>query len=74
VDSNSEIQGYKVYPMLHFHQKFSSSVTTEANVINALEETFYYQGGRTVDNYLDNFQATVSDVGYTDSQTLVVKF
>ena len=25
--SNSEIQEYNVYPMLHFHRKFSSSVT-----------------------------------------------
>jgi len=27
-----------------------------------------------VDDYLDNFQALVSDAGYTDPQTLVVKF
>ena len=27
-----------------------------------------------VDNYLDNFQALVSDIGYTDPWTLVVKF
>ena len=27
-----------------------------------------------VDNYLDNFQALVSDAGYTDPQMLVVKF
>jgi len=26
VDSNSEIQGYNVYPMLHFHRKFSSGI------------------------------------------------
>ena len=25
--SNSEIQGYNVYPMLHFCRKFSSSIT-----------------------------------------------
>jgi len=30
VGSNSEIQGYKVYPMLHFCRKFSSSVTPES--------------------------------------------
>jgi len=29
VDSDSEIQGYNVYPMLHFHRKFSSSITTK---------------------------------------------
>jgi len=28
VNSNNEIQGYKMYPMLHFHRKFSSSVTS----------------------------------------------
>jgi len=27
VGSNSKIQGYNVYPMLHFHRKFSSSIT-----------------------------------------------
>ena len=26
---NSEIQGYKVYPILHFHRKFSSSITAQ---------------------------------------------
>jgi len=46
----------------------------EADAINTLEGTSYHQGGRTVDNYLDNFQTLVSDAGYTDPQTLVVKF
>ena len=46
----------------------------EADTINTLEGTSYYQGGRTVDDYLDNFQTLVSDVGYTDPRTLVVKF
>ena len=46
----------------------------EADVINTLEGTSYHQGGQTVDNYLDNFQTLVSDTGYTDLQTLVVKF
>ena len=46
----------------------------EADAINALEDIFYYQGGWTVDDYLDNFQALVSDAGYTDPPTLVVKF
>ena len=27
-----------------------------------------------MDDYLDNFQALVSDTGYTDPQTLMVKF
>jgi len=46
----------------------------EADAINALKGTSYHQGGRTVDDYLDNFQALVSDAGYTDPRTLVVKF
>jgi len=46
----------------------------EADAINALKGTSYYQGGWTVDDYLDNFQTLVSDVGYTDPQMLVVKF
>ena len=46
----------------------------EADTINGLEGTSYYQGARTVDDYLDNFQALVSDAGYTDPQMLVVKF
>ena len=39
MDSNSEIQRYNVYPMLHFHRKFSSSVTVEwkAKVSRKLE-------------------------------------
>jgi len=49
-------------------------VNMEADAINALEGTSYYQGGQTVDDYLDNFQALVSNAGYTDLQTLVVKF
>ena len=43
-------------------------------MINALEEASYNQGGWMVDDYLDNFQALVSDTGYIDPQTLVVKF
>jgi len=41
-------------------------VNMKADAINALEGTSYHQGGRTVDDYLDNFQALVSDAGYTD--------
>jgi len=49
-------------------------VNAEADAINTLEETSYHQGGWTVDDYLDSFQTLVSDAGYTDPQTLVVKF
>jgi len=54
---------------LHFF-----SVNAEADAINALEGITYYQGGQMVDDYLDSFQALVSNTGYMDPQTLVVKF
>jgi len=46
----------------------------EADTINALKGASYYQGSRIVDDYLDNFQALVFEVGYTDPWMLVVKF
>jgi len=46
----------------------------EVDTINALEGTSYHQGNRMVDDYLDSFQALVSNAGYMDPQTLVVKF
>jgi len=49
-------------------------VNAEVDAINALEGTSYHQGNWTVNNYLDSFQALVSNAGYTDPQTLVVKF
>jgi len=60
-----------------FKQQFRSQffpVNAEADAINALEGSLYYQGNRTVDDYLDSFLTLVSDAGYTDPRTLVVKF
>jgi len=60
-----------------FEQQFQIyffPVNTEVDVINALEGASYHQGGQTVDDYLDNFQALVSDAGYMNPRTLVVKF
>jgi len=49
-------------------------VNAEVDAINALEGTSYHQGNRMMDNYLDSFQALVSNAGYMDPRTLVVKF
>ena len=60
-----------------FKQQFQSQffpVNAEADTVNALEGSSYYQGNWTVDNYLDSFLTLVSDARYTDPQTLVVKF
>jgi len=46
----------------------------KADTINALEGSSYYQGNWTVDDYLDTFLTLVSNAGYTDPRTLVVKF
>ena len=49
-------------------------VNAEVDTINTLKGTSYHQGGRTVDDYLDSFRTLVSDTGYTDPWTLVMKF
>jgi len=60
-----------------FEQQFRSQffpVNAEADAVNALEGSSYYQENWTVDDYLDCFLTLVSDAGYTDPRTLVVKF
>jgi len=60
-----------------FEQQFRSQfflVNAEADAVNALEGSSYYQGNQMVDDYLDSFLTLVSDAGYTDPWTLVVKF
>ena len=46
----------------------------EAAAINVLETTTYFQGKRSVDDYLDQFRDLIYDSGYTDPKTVVVKF
>jgi len=46
----------------------------EAAAINVLETTAYFQGKRSVDDYLDQFRDLIYDSGYTDPKTVVVKF
>ena len=66
------VRGPLIFPIRtwrNFEQQFRVHffpVNAEADAINALEGTSYHQGGRTVDDYLDNFQALVSDAGYMD--------
>jgi len=68
---------FPIQSWVDFEQQFRSQffpVNAEADAINALEGSLYYQGNRTVDDYLDSFLILASDAGYTDPQTLVVKF
>ena len=47
---------------------------SDAAATNRLEGTTYFQGRRAVDDYLDDFRDLISDSGYTDPKTIVVKF
>jgi len=47
---------------------------SEAAATNRLEGIAYFQGRRTVDDYLDDFRDLISDSGYADPKTIVVKF
>ena len=47
---------------------------SEATMINILETTAYFQGKRTVNDYLNQFCDLIYDSGYTDPITVVVKF
>jgi len=68
---------FPIQSWTNFEQQFWSQfflVNVEADAINTLERSSYYQGNWTVDNYLDSFLILISDARYTDSQILVVKF
>ena len=60
-----------------FEWQFQSQfflVNVEADAVNTLEGSSYYQENQTVDDYLNSFLTLVLDAGYMDPQTLVVKF
>jgi len=68
---------FPIQSWVDFEQQFRSQfflVNAEADAINTLEGSSYYQGNRTVDDYLDSFLILASDARYTDPWTLVVKF
>jgi len=68
---------FLIQSWVDFEQQFRSQffpVNAEADAINTLEGSSYYQGNQTVDDYLDSFLILASDAGYTDPWTLVVKF
>jgi len=68
---------FPIQSWVDFEQQLQSQffpVNAEADAINTLEGSSYYQGNWTVDDYLDSFWILASDAGYTDPRTLVVKF
>ena len=42
--------------------------------ITTLESDSYFQGNCSVDDYLNEFKDLITDAGYTDSKTTIVKF
>ena len=49
-------------------------VDAEASAVNTLESAGYYQKGRNVDDYLDEFRNLITESGYSDPKVIVVKF
>ena len=47
---------------------------SDAAATNKLEGITYFQGKQMVDDYLDNFRDLISESGYSDPKTIVVKF
>jgi hypothetical protein len=47
---------------------------SDAVATNKLEGTSYFQGRRTVDDYLNDFRDLISDSSYANPKTIVVKF
>jgi hypothetical protein len=60
-----------------FSDEFRKEFTpahAESTAVSRLESTAYFQKGRPLDEYLDEFQDLLADSGYTDPKTAVVKF
>src|SRR5271155_5383558 len=72
-NSNSlKFANWNVFPD-QFREEFCP-VHTDQTAINRLESVAYFQNKRSVDDYLDEFLDLISEAGYTDPKTIVVKF
>jgi hypothetical protein len=60
-----------------FRSEFKKEFTpahVDSLAINRLESAAYYQKSRSLDDYIDEFRDLITDSGYTDPKTIVVKF
>ena len=72
---NSEAD--KFFDWEDFRNEFRKEFTlahSDALAINRLEPAAYYQKNRPLDDYIDEFQDLVTESGYSDPKTIVVKF
>jgi hypothetical protein len=77
LEATSETHTLRFFDWYDFEDEFRKDFTPlneEATAVNTLETTTYFQGRRSVDEYLDSFRDLVYDSGYTDPKTIVVKF
>jgi hypothetical protein len=77
LEASSEDGSLRFFDWSHFEEEFRKDFTpldAEATAVNTLETSSYFQGKRTVDDYLDQFRDLIYDSGYTDPKTVVVKF
>jgi hypothetical protein len=76
-DSEASNGSLRFIDWLDFETEFKKDFTPlneEVAAVNTLETTSYFQGRRSVDDYLDQFRDLIYDSGYTDPKTIVVKF
>jgi hypothetical protein len=60
-----------------FRDEFKKEFTpphADSLAINRLESSAYFQKGWSLDDYIDEFQDLITDSGYTDPKTIVIKF
>jgi hypothetical protein len=60
-----------------FREEFKKEFTpahADTLAVNRLETAAYFQKTRSLDDYIDEFQDLITDSGYTDPKTIVVKF
>ena len=60
-----------------FQDEFQEVFTpahADAWAINCLETAAYHQKGCSLDDYIDEFQDLITDSGYTNPRTIIVKF
>jgi hypothetical protein len=55
-------------------KKDFAPVHADVLAVNKLESPSYHQKSRVLDDYIDEFQDLITDSGYKDPKTIVVKF